>query len=185
MAVQPIIRISAFDYYQLPEYAAHDLIQLIEGEVVIAVPPIPKHQSAVAETLFLLMTCSRTLGGKAYSAPIEVYLDEFNIYQPDVLYIAPQSRCIVEEKRLVGPPDLVVEVLSPSTAKLDREKKFRAYQKHGVREYWIIDPVNAYLEVWVLQNEIFTKLGTFTPDDTFESPVLNQYQVTLSAIFAA
>lgn len=184
MAVQPITRMGAADYYGLPEYAAHDFIQLIDGEVVIGVPPIPKHQSAVGESFFIVMTCAKARGGKAYSAPIEVYLDEFNIYEPDVLYLAPDTRCIIEEKRLVGPPDLVIEVLSPNTAKHDRQTKFHAYEKHGVREYWIIDPINAYLEVWVLADGLFDKLGTFVAGDTFASPVLNNYPVDVGSIFA-
>src|SRR5690348_10446891 len=172
MAVQPITRMSAEEYFRLPEYASHDLIELIEGEVVIGVPPNTKHQSAVGETFFIFMTCAKTIGGKAFTAPIEVYLDAHNIFEPDVLYLAPDTKCVVEEKRLLGAPDLVVEVLSRSTAKNDRENKFRAYQKFGVREYWIIDPVNAYLEVYVLEGAVFTKLGTFVVGDTFASLVL-------------
>jgi Uma2 family endonuclease len=184
MAVQPITRMSAEDYYRLPEYASHDLIELIEGEVVIGVPPNTKHQSAVGETFFIFMTCAKTIGGKAFTAPIEVYLDVRNIFEPDVLYLAPDTKCIVEEKRLLGAPDLVVEVLSRSTAKNDREGKFNAYQKFGVREYWIIDPVNAYLEVYILNDEAFTKLGTFVVGDTFASPVLKNFEVNVSSIFA-
>ena len=184
MAVQPITRISAKEYYRLPEYATHDLIELIEGEVVIGVPPNTKHQSAVGETFFILMTCAKALGGKAYTAPIEVYLDAYNSFEPDVLYLAPDSKCVVEEKRLVGAPDLVVEVLSRSTAKNDRQNKFQAYQKFGVREYWIIDPVNAYLEVYILNGSIREKFGTFFVGDSFASPVLNNTVVDVSIIFA-
>lgn len=185
MAVQPITRISADEYYDLPEYEANDLIELIEGEVVVGVPPIPKHQSVVGETFFIFMTCAKSFGGKAFTAPIEVYLDAYNIYEPDVLYLAPDTTCVVEETRLRGAPDLVVEVLSRSTAKKDRESKFRAYQKFGVREYWIIDPVNAYLEVYVLENGLFNKIGIFVVGDTFTSPTLNNTVIDVSNIFAS
>ncbi len=184
MAVQPITRISADEYYQLPEYVTNDLIELIEGEVVIGVPPNTKHQSAVGETFFIFMTCAKTLGGKAFTAPIEVYLDAYNSYEPDVLYLAPDTKCVIKEQRLVGAPDLVVEVLSRSTAKNDRESKFRAYEKFGVREYWIIDPVNAYLDVYILEGTGFVKMGTFVAGDTFASTVLNNYVVDVSSIFA-
>jgi Uma2 family endonuclease len=185
MAVQPITRIDAEEYYQLPEYADNNLIELIEGEVVIGVPPNTKHQSAVGETFFIFMTCAKTLGGKAFTAPIEVYLDAYNIYEPDVLYLAPDTKCVVKEQRLVGAPDLVVEVLSRSTAKNDREKKFRAYEKFRVREYWIIDPVNAYLEVYVLSNGTYEKIGTYAVGDSFASPMLNNYLVNVSNILAS
>jgi Uma2 family endonuclease len=182
MAVQAGMRITAEEYYQLPEYQEHDLIQLIDGEVIIGVAPIPRHQTIVGEILVLLTLYARQHGGSAYPAPVEVYLDEYNIFEPDVLYLAPESRCVVEEKRLVGPPDLVAEVLSPSTAKHDREQKFRAYQTHGVGEYWIVDPANLYIEVWTLEAGAFVKLGTFAGSDTFDSPVLNGQAVAVSEL---
>jgi Uma2 family endonuclease len=181
MAVQP--RITAADYYQLPEYSEHTLIQLIDGEVVIGVAPIPLHQMVVMSIAGLLWLYSKQYGGKTFTAPIEVYLDEHNIFEPDILYLAPETRCVIDPKRLVGPPDLVIEVLSPSTAKHDREQKFRAYEKHKVYEYWIVDPSNAYLEVWTLQGESFAKLGTFVTGDSFTSAVLKAQPVTVSTIF--
>lgn len=182
MAVQPITRIDAEAYYQLSEYAEYELIELIDGEVIIGVPPNPKHQTSVGESFFILMTYAKASGGKAFTSPIEVYLDPYNIYEPDVLYLKPDSSCVVEETRLRGAPDLVVEVLSRSTAKNDRERKFRAYQKFGVREYWIIDPIHAYLEVYILEDGLFTKLGTFVSGDTFASPVLQNTLINVSAI---
>jgi Uma2 family endonuclease len=172
--VQPQIRISAADYYQLPDYEQHDLIQLIDGEVVIGMPPIPKHQAIVGAIFFILLTIARKKGGKAYTAPIEVYFDEHNIYEPDVLYLAPDSRCSVGEKRLTGAPDLVVEVLSPSTAKYDRQEKYQAYEQHGVGEYWIADPVHEVVEVWTLDAGHFNRQGAYAGEDTFSSRILGE-----------
>jgi Uma2 family endonuclease len=184
MTIEIRTGITAEQYFQLPEYAAHDNIQLIDGEVIIGMPPIPRHQAAVVETIFVFKQHSTEQGGRVYSAPIEVYLDTHNVFEPDVLYLAPDTRCVVEAKRLVGPPDLVVEVLSPSTAKQDREKKFRAYEAHGVREYWIVDPANLTIEVWVLRNGLLDKIGTFVPGDTFESLVLSNRVIAVKDILA-
>jgi Uma2 family endonuclease len=162
------------EYYQLPEYAEHDLIQLIDGEVVIGMPPIPLHQAVVGEVLFLLMTIAKKQGGRAFTAPLEVYLDEYNSYEPDVLYLTPDSPCQVEAKRLTGAPDLVVEVLSTSTAKLDRDEKYRAYERHGVREYWIIDPLHQTVEVWYRVEGRFVYQQAYAGEDTFASPVLGE-----------
>jgi Uma2 family endonuclease len=182
MAVQPKTRISASNYYQLEEYEQHELIQLIDGEVLISVPPIPKHQAIVGEILFIFLTQAKKQGGKAFISPIEIYLDEHNIYEPDVLYLTPDTTCVVGEKRLTGAPDLVVEVLSPSTAKFDRQEKYKAYEKHGVREYWIVDAVHEVLEVWTLQNKAFTRQGAYGTADTFQSQVLGT-SVELKQIF--
>lgn len=183
MAVPVKLRIAAAAYYQLPDYAQYDLIQLIDGEVVISVPPIPKHQAIVGEILFLLMTVAKKKGGRAFTAPVEVVLDEYNIYEPDVLYLTSQTSCQVEEKRLVGAPDLVVEVLAPSTAKFDRQEKYQAYEATGVFEYWIVDPVHDVLEVWVRDAQHFARQGAYDKADSFVSQTLGE-TVKVGALFA-
>src|SRR5688572_318791 len=104
MVVQSKIRITASEYYQLEAYEKNELIQLIDGEVVISVAPIPKHQAIVGEVLFLLMTIAKKQGAKAFPSPIEVYFDAENIFEPDVIYLKTDTACQVEQKRLVGAP---------------------------------------------------------------------------------
>ena len=184
--VQPTrTRIAASEYYQLPEYEQYDVIQLINGEVVIGMPPILKHQDIVREILILLAIIARKLGGKAYNSPIEVRLDNHNIFEPDVLYIQPDNLAITQqdEKRIVGAPNLVVEVLSPGTAKFDRQEKYQAYEKHGVDEYWIVDPVYEVIEVWNLgEDGTYIRQGAFADNDIFESAVLGE-PISVKAIF--
>jgi Uma2 family endonuclease len=180
--VQSAQRISATDYFQRPEYDQHDLIQLIDGEVIIGTPPIPKHQAIVREILIILTLIARQTGGDAYAAPIEVVLNEHNVFEPDVLYLTPDSNCTIGDKRLNGAPELVVEVLSPGIAKHDRETKYRAYETYGVREYWIVDPVHETVEVWIQEDSRFLRKGAFATDDTFESSVLAK-TVSVKAIF--
>ena len=172
MAEQIKTRIAADEYFQLPEYAEHDLIQLIEGEVLIDMPPILRHQKIVIEIIFFLRTLVQTLGGEVYTSPAEVYLDEYNVYEPDVFYLKPNSSATEEVKRVVGAPDLVVEVLSPSTAKRDRQQKYLGYERHGVGEYWIVDPVHDTIEVWTNSGTSFIRQGAFGRDDTFDSAIL-------------
>ena len=173
----------ASDYYDLPEYQQHDLIQLIDGEVMIGMPPIPSHQAIVGEILFLLLVIARKTGGRAFTSPIEVFLDEHNIFEPDVLYLKPDSACVVEQKRLVGAPDMVVEVLSPGTAKYDRQQKYQAYEQHGVSEYWIVDPVHELIEVLTLGKDgQFRRQGTFAKGDTFQSETLGE-KVVVTGVF--
>lgn len=174
MTQQVKTRVTAAEYYQLPDYAQHDLIQLVNSEVIIGMPPIPRHQAIVGEIFFLLMTFAKKHGGRAFTSPIEVYLDEHNIFEPDVLYLSPNTACQVEEKRLSGAPDLVVEVLSPSTAKIDRHEKYQAYEHHGVREYWIVDPLHELVEVWYWHEGQFDHQGAYAGEDTFQSTVLGE-----------
>ena len=182
MAQTAKTRLNAAAYYQLPDYAQHDLIQLIDGEVVLSMPPIPRHQAIVGEILFLLMTIAKKNNGRAFTSPIEVYLDEHNIYEPDVLYLSSDTTCSIEEKRLVGAPDLVVEVLSPGTAKFDRQEKYQAYERHGVGEYWIVDPVHEVVEVWALTEGRFVRQGAYAGEDTFQSDQLAE-TISVSSFF--
>lgn len=174
MAIQSQSRISASTYYQLPEYQQEDGIELIQGEVILELPPNPSHQEIVGEILYWLMTIARRIRGHAFTSPIEVYFDEYNIFEPDALFLLPDSSCQIEEKRLVGAPDLVVEVLSPSTAKYDRQEKYQIYEQHGVGEYWIVDPIYQVVEVWVLKDDAFVRQGAYGIEDTVLCSTLNE-----------
>lgn len=167
--------IHASEYYQLPEYEQHALIELINGEVIIGMPPILKHQLIVKKILALLTAIEAKIGGVAFPAPTEVRLDDQNIFEPDVFYVQADNLEITrqDEKRIIGAPNLIVEVLSPSTAKFDRHEKYQAYEKHGVNEYWIIDPVHDVIEVWNIGDAgFYMRQGAFAGDDTFDSAVL-------------
>jgi len=185
MVESTLTHIKASEYYQLPEYEQHDLIQLINGAVVVGMPPILKHQDIVREILILLTLIARKVGGKAYASPIEVRLDEDNVFEPDVLYIKPDNLAIAQQddKRIVGAPNLVVEVLSPRTAKFDRQEKYQAYEQHGVDEYWIVDPLHETVEVWTLnQNKQFSRQGAYGKTGTFQSVILGE-TVKVEVIF--
>ena len=184
--VQPTrTRINVGEYYQLPEYKQHDLIELINGEVIIGMPPILKHQLIVKRILALLTAVEARMGGIAFPAPTEVRLDDSNIFEPDVLYVQPDNLIITrrDEKRIIGAPNLIVEVLSPGTAKFDRQEKYQAYEKHGVNEYWIIDPVYEVIEVWNIgEDGSYIRQGAFAEEDTFNSVVLGE-SIRVKAIF--
>lgn len=185
MVQQTQTRINVDDYYQLPEYEQHDLIQLIDGEVVIGMPPILKHQRIVRDILVLLTLFAQQHGGEAYDSPVEVRFDEYNVFEPDVLYIKPDNleSTQQDEKRIVGAPDLVVEVLSPSTAKKYREQKYKAYQRHRVGEYWIVDPLHDVIEVWTLgEDGEFKRQGAYDRDDTFNSVTLKNKTITVKEL---
>ena len=93
MSIPERIRITAAEYHASTEYDENDLIELIDGEVVLAVPPIPKYQRIVREILVFLTLDARQHGREALDAPIAVHLDEYNSFEPDVLYIRPDSGC--------------------------------------------------------------------------------------------
>jgi Uma2 family endonuclease len=172
--------VTAEQFFQLPE--TNQFVELLDGEIIMSPSPIPDHQDVVFNSGTVLKQAARERGGRAFIAPLDVKFDDMNVPQPDAIYLAPDSRCVVEEKRLVGIPDLLVEVLSPGTIKRDRSDKFLLYERYGVREYWIIDPRDQLIEVWQWKDGHFSLLGVFSPDETFESSLVGSVEV--AALFA-
>jgi Uma2 family endonuclease len=169
---------TAAEFLALPE--TNQPTQLIDGEIIVSPSPVPVHQRVVLKSARVLE--SLIPDGEVFVSPIDVYLDESNVVQPDILWIAAGGKCVVGEKYLSGPPDLIVEVLSPSTAREDRTVKFLLYEKFGVREYWMVDPAKL-IEVWVLDGGRFVRQGIYKIDEMFNSPVLSGKIVVVKTIF--
>lgn len=172
-------RVSAEEFYAL-QSQTDERLELIDGEVIVANTPNIKHQDVVASVIGMLRAISKLIGGRAFVAPVEVYLDRTHIPQPDVMWIAPDGKCQITDKNLVGAPDLVVEVFSPGTERYDKREKFNMYQQFGVREYWMIHPDAEYVEVWGLQDGVFVRQGIYAPGDTFISAILRGQTITVS-----
>jgi Uma2 family endonuclease len=172
--------VTADQFFQLPE--TNQFVELLDGEIIMSPSPIPDHQDVVGNSYVVLKQAAKQRGGRAFIAPLDVQFDELNVPQPDAIYLAPDSRCVVEEKRLVGAPDLLVEVVSPGSTKRDRSDKFLLYERYGVREYWIIDPRDQLVEVWQWKEGRFSLLGVFGPEETFESSLVGGVEV--AALFA-
>jgi len=174
-------RMTARDFDQLPE--SNLPTELIQGELIVSPAPDDPHQ---LKSIFVLNFLLKILPPEEIRhSPIDVYLDDDNVLQPDIMWVSKDNtRCVlVEGRRWHGAPDLVVEIFSPSTTKRDKTVKFELYQKHGVREYWMLDPIAEYVEAWGLQGDVFVKIGIFGPGETFVSPVLGGKPVAVGALF--
>jgi Uma2 family endonuclease len=158
-------------FLQLPETLTPT--QLLDGEIIMSPSPELRHQDIVLNLAYLLRDLD--LKGRIHVSPTDVHLDDLNVVQPDILWIAPEGKCHrVANKYLSGAPDLVVEIFSPSSIRLDRRKKYDLYEKHGVREYWMVDPQWSNIEVVRLEETHFVSVGIFNADETFESPLLGK-----------
>jgi Uma2 family endonuclease len=163
-------RITTTEFLELPE--SNQIRELIDGEIVVN-PPKDQHQKIVIHTaLFLGATIK---GGELRVAPTGVVFDELNTPEPDVFWVSNQNdHCeLGNDGYWHGAPDLIVEVLSPSTTRNDRVTKFQLYEKYGVREYWIADPEMRSIEVWFLENKTLSYQGVYGLDKTFTSKVLS------------
>jgi Uma2 family endonuclease len=160
--------------------------EIIDG-VLYLMPPSPKewHQGAVAVlTTYLVMHVKFSGRGKVYPAPFDVELAFNTVVQPDVLVVLNENLSKIIPSHVVGAPDLAVEVLSPGTARYDRVKKYNAYARAGVREYWIADPKKETVEVLHLVGETYQSAGVFSGEQKLPSLVVPDFPVRVAQIFA-
>jgi Uma2 family endonuclease len=156
---------------------------LINGEIIYDLPPKNDHQRVAIKLMLLLHDLIPS--GEIMICPSSTHLDEYNVVEPDLFWVSgSHSRCkLGEDDWWHGAPDLVIEILSPSSRRHDRVEKFQLYEKHGVLEYWIIDPLPQNLEVWNLVDQAFQLVSVFSAEDSFESGVLNGAKIDLKVIF--
>jgi len=172
------------DYKLLPEGAPY---QLIEGELVMTPSPTTFHQiiSGNINERIRVFVKEKSAGLVLY-APIDIYLDDDNVFQPDIVFISKQRQKFIKDDGIHGAPDIVVEILSPSTAYYDIKKKYRIYEKFGVKEYWIVDPDMKSVELYSLTEQgKFLLSANLSEQGIIKSAILNGFEVTLEDIFRA
>jgi Uma2 family endonuclease len=169
------------EYAAMPE--SSQIIELIDGEIIVT-SVVDRHSEFFTRLFGFLITTFKT--GKLRAAPGGLYIDEHNSFEPDIFWIShSNTNCVLrpDERYWEGGPDLVVEILSSSTAYRDRGIKFRAYQSIGVREYWLADPSAQFIEVYVLRDGKFEQLGIFASGDKYVSSVLG-VEIDVTPLFA-
>jgi Uma2 family endonuclease len=125
--------------------------ELIDGELFVSPSPVRDHQEAVEALVVALSNHRRAHGGKLYFAPMDVRFSDRTVVEPDVLFIATERADLLHDPRFVDvTPDLVVEVSSPSTRRLDLIRKRALYEREGVPEYWFVDLDESVVDVYRL-----------------------------------
>lgn len=114
--------------------------EILGGDLFVSPAPKTRHQAIVHRLQVALDWAPEHGYGQVYAAPVDVYLDEHTVFQPDVLFVAQNHLDRITEDNIQGPPDLVIEVLSESTRKVDLGQKLRAYARYKVPLYWAVDP---------------------------------------------
>lgn len=168
-------RTSAEEFAQLPE--SNQFIELIEGEIIVSPTPVDQHQDNAGDIYveFKLIARQFPERGRAKISPLEIHFDDENILEPDVFWISSTNKtCVLgDDGYWYGAPDLVVEVLSPSTARRDRQKKRDLYEKFGVREYWIVDPIHHTIEQLLLTDGKYDQPVIYGEGDSLYTPVID------------
>jgi len=179
--------------YSYSDYLALDgdvRYEVIDGQIYNMTPaPTPQHQDVLSELITEFRLYLRGKDCRAFVSPIDVCLSEERDdlskveewVEPDLVVVCDKSKIGV--KRIIGTPDLVVEVLSPSTAKKDKLIKFNRYQRAGVKEYWIVDPVNQVIEVYLLDGEVFKRSGVYVKGDNLPVYIFEDFNIDLNIVF--
>lgn len=134
--------------------------QLINDVLIMSPAPTPNHQSALGIIYEEISKLVRTQKlGKVFFSPVDVYLNDNNVFQPDIVFISQDRSEIIDWKKgIMGAPDLVIEILSKGNEKYDLNEKKTVYEVSGVQEYWVIDPTTKWCEGFILQNGKYESL---------------------------
>ncbi len=170
------------DYFALPD--TNRLVELSEGELIMPPHPTETHQRVVLHLVLAFQSFveANRLGIVRF-APLPVRLWPGKIREPDILFVSHAHADRIGEQTY-GPPDLVVEVISPATRRVDRGEKFLEYARAGVSEYWLVDPDAQTVEVFVLIEEAYSLLGQFGLGERARSQVLAGFEVEIDEVFA-
>lgn len=175
------LRFTYQDYLLLPEERRHEIL---DGDLFMIPAPTTVHQRILRKLGVLLVEHVETKAlGEVFFAPCDVVLSETDVVQPDILFVAAGRRHIVGEKFISAAPDLVVEILSPSTAERDRTLKAKMYARFGVRELWIVDSPERKIAVFTLGEGGFAETGLYRPGDVLRSTVLPGLEIPVAEIF--
>jgi Uma2 family endonuclease len=169
------------EYFQLPD--TNRIMELSEGELILMPPPSDRHQRVLGylyRHLFAFVS-ERELGTVRF-APLAVRLWPGKIREPDLLFMAAEHADRIGEL-VYGPPDLIMEVLSPGTRKTDRREKFHEYAQAGVAEYWLVDPEAEMVEVFTLEDDVYRLTAQGKPGEQVASSLLAGFVVTVTAVF--
>lgn len=170
------------DYCYLPDDGRR--YEIVDGELYVNPAPAPFHQTVSRRLQYALMRQLEEPGlAWVFNAPIDVILDETTVVQPDLAVVRLSRKDLVTSRAIEGPPDVVIEILSPSTRGNDTFLKKTSYAKYGVAEYWIVDPEHGFVEVFGLGEGGYTLRARFDRAATLISEVLAEVAIPLAPVF--
>jgi len=160
--------------------------ELLDGDHFVTPAPSTRHQRISKRLLTAIENFLRHNPlGEVLAAPCDVVLSNVDVVEPDLLYVSSSRNTIITERNIQGPPDLVVEILSDNTRKTDEVIKRKLYERFGITEYWIVDPVLDSIKIYRKTENGYAPAQTLTQEDTthLTTPLLPGLQVPLADLF--
>ncbi len=157
--------------------------ELLDGELLLVGSPNENHQIASMKIGYRMYSFVEENDlGQVFHAPYDVLFTDTDVVQPDILFVSNEREHIRTPANIQGAPDLIVEILSPSSSRRDWRDKRELYATHGVKEYWIVDPTNRIVWVMLLQAGSLVEQGAYGEGDTVTSTTLEGFSVSLNEI---
>jgi len=177
-------KLTVRDYELMPQ--GREILQLIDGDFYMTPAPIFKHQevSKNIESEFIRFLDKNPVG-KIIHSPLDFYVDRFNVVQPDLVYISKENYRIISERGIEGPPDIIIEILSPSTEEIDLNLKMDLYWRIGVREYWIVNIEKEEIQVYEIKEDSFKLRKNYRKinNEKIKTPIVPGLEIDLNKVF--
>ena len=180
---QPKLKYTYDDYCELPDDG--NRYEVIDGTLYSAPAPNPRHQRVLFNltALFAPFVTGESVMGEAFFAPIDVIFASEDVFQPDLIYISRERLHIITDRGLEAAPDLVVEVLSPSTRQRDLELKRSRYAHFGVKEYSLVDPETRTITMLALSGSEYEERGTYGISDQVTTSLVPGLVIHVAQVF--
>ncbi|MBN2092974.1 Uma2 family endonuclease [candidate division KSB1 bacterium] len=170
------------DYLDLPEDG--NRYEVINGELIMVAAPNTSHLRIGRKILSeLLKHVEQKELGEVFYAPFDVVLSVSIVVQPDIFFVSKENSKIVTERNISGSPDMVIEIISPSTAYYDLLEKKELYATHGVKEYWIVEPKKEWIEVYLNKNGKFELDQRVEQTGIVRSIIVKNWTLNLEKVF--
>ena len=171
-------------YQDYSDLEGDERYELLDGVLVLLASPNEVHQTA---SLRMIVRTNAFVDendlGRVFHAPYDVLFTDTDVVQPDVMFVSKERYHIRTPANIQGAPDLAVEILSPSSSRRDWHDKRELYARHGVREYWIVDPTHRIVSVLQLRDGVLEITQICAEGDAVESTVLEGFSVSLVELF--
>jgi Uma2 family endonuclease len=177
------IKMTARQFLELGEDPPGVRLELVNGEIAVSPSPMPRH-SYVDRMLTIVLgphIVARNLG-ELYG-DVDTIFGENDVRRPDLIFFSKERTHLIGEKAMEGPPDLCVEIISPSSGKIDREDKFAQYAAGGVTHYWIVDPVAKTVEAFTLVRGKYRPAGVGAGNDVVKLPPFDDLDIPLAKLW--
>jgi Uma2 family endonuclease len=179
-----IYRLTYADWLRFPDDGRR--YEILEGELYVTPPPNVEHQRISRNLEFILLAFLRRHSrGEVLDAPIGVRLGDEDVFEPDLVVVLREHSDRIGAQVIEGAPDIVVEILSPGSARRDLGPKREKYREAGVPEYWIVDPASSSVEVLALRDKAYVRHGVFKKAEVLRSALLPELEVALAEVFVA